>query len=104
MNAVQEEVAANKPTNRARPGLEVDEQDNVADYMEASPTVILTYGSLPDQHDCDPLHLACTGAVVSLSEAIKCVIPASRCGARARQRQPLQQRRPEGAGTILMKR
>lgn len=36
MNAVQQEVAENKATNRARPGLEVDEQDNVADYMEAS--------------------------------------------------------------------
>jgi hypothetical protein len=35
MNAVQQEVAEDKPTNRARPGLEVDEQDNVAEYMEA---------------------------------------------------------------------
>ena len=36
MAGVQQEVAANKPTQRHRPGLEVDEQDNVADFMEAS--------------------------------------------------------------------
>jgi hypothetical protein len=35
MNAVQQEVAQDKPTNRARPGLEMDEQDNVAEYLEA---------------------------------------------------------------------
>lgn len=44
MNAVQQEVAENKPTNRARPGLEVDEQGNVADYMEASSCRILVTG------------------------------------------------------------
>lgn len=36
MASVQQEVAANKPTNRHRPGLELDVQDNVADYMEVS--------------------------------------------------------------------
>lgn len=35
MASVQQEVAANKPTNRKQPGLETDEQDNVADYIEA---------------------------------------------------------------------
>lgn len=34
MAGVQREVVANKPTNRARPGLELDESDHVADYME----------------------------------------------------------------------
>lgn len=34
MAGVQREVVANKPTNRARPGLELDEADHVADYME----------------------------------------------------------------------
>jgi hypothetical protein len=35
MSAVRQEVAEDRPTNRARPGLEVDEQDNVAEYLEA---------------------------------------------------------------------
>lgn len=36
MADVQKEVVANKPTNRARPGLELDrEDDHVADFLEA---------------------------------------------------------------------
>lgn len=36
MADVQKEVVANKPTNRARPGLDLDrEDDHVADFLEA---------------------------------------------------------------------
>ena len=74
MNAVQQEVAQDRPTNRARPGLEVDEQDDVAEYLEARPS---SDAFVPSHHgrECQPCsHLVCPALNQSWLRMLKCLL------------------------------